>query len=367
MKDLSTPARDAAAHGPVLHSFCRALPKVELHCHLLGTIRQATFHDLAKREGGILPEQIDGLYAHGEKRQGAIPSLRALESHVLRQPDDLYRITREYLEDAWAHNVLYTEFFWNPTGVVKHSGLKYRVLQDAIVQAVNDAQRDFGIIGRLVPAIDREAPPTDADEMVAWMVAARRDEVPGIGIDYREALGAPELFASAYAAARRAGLRTTAHAGEYGLPWTNVQTAIDTLGVDRLDHGYTVVDRPELVQRCLERGIVFAIIPANSYYLRTLSPERWALDHPIRQMLALGLKLHPNSDDPTLHNISPTQAWSLMVEQFGCSIADLRGLMHNGLDGAWIDASLREQWRADWDGRFDALMAEHFPIPMPAA
>jgi adenosine deaminase len=361
MTDPFVPAADAAAQGPALHAFCRALPKVELHCHLLGAIRQATFHELAQRQGGISPEQIDGLFAHGEKRQGAIPGLRALESHVLRRPDDLYRLTREYLEDARAHNVLYTEFFWNPTGVVRHSGLSYRVLQDAIVQAANDAERDLGIVGRLVPAIDREAPPAEADEMVAWMVAARRDEVPGIGIDYREALGAPELFASAYAAARSAGLRTTAHAGEYGMPWTNVQTAVDTLGVDRIDHGYTVVDRPELVQRCLERGIVFTIVPANSYYLRTLTPERWALDHPIRRMLAFGLKVHPNSDDPTLHNISPTQAWSMMVEQFGCSIEDLRGLMHNGLDGAWIDAARRERWRADWSARFDALVQQHFP------
>lgn len=356
------PAPDALAQGPALHAFCHALPKLELHCHLLGAIRQDTFHELARRSGGISAEQIDGLFAHGEKRQGAIPGLRALENHVLRKPDDLYRLTREYLEDARAHNVLYTEFFWNPTGVVQHSGLSYAVLQDAIVQAIVDAERDLGIVGRLVPAIDREAPPQAAVEMVAWMTAARREEVPGIGIDYREALGPPELFVQAYADARQAGLKTTAHAGEFGLPWTHVQTAFDTLKVDRMDHGYTVVDNPELTARMLERGMIFTVVPANSYYLRTMAPDRWALDHPIRRMLALGLRIHPNSDDPTLHNITPTQAWAMMVEQFGCAPSELRTLMHNGLDGAWMDTSRREAWRSEWDARFDQLLQEYFPM-----
>lgn len=354
MHPIDTPA------APELERFCRAIPKVELHCHLLGAIRPATFHELAAREGAMTPEQVDGLFAHGEKRQGAIPGLRALEAHALRQPDDLYRITREYLEDARSHEVLYTEFFWNPTGVVKGSGLPYRRLQEGIVSAIRDAEKDLGIVGRLVPAIDREAPPSAAVEMVEWLQAARCEEVPGIGIDYREALGPPELFVDAYRAAKKAGLKATAHAGEYGMPWTHVQTAVDALGVDRVDHGYTVVDAPEFAQRCLEKGLVFAIVPANSYYLRTLPPAEWARAHPIRAMHAMGLKIHPNSDDPTLHNITPTRAWSMMVQYFGLAPHDLRALMDNGLDGAWIDEGLRRRWKQEWGARFDSLHAQHF-------
>jgi adenosine deaminase len=343
---------------PAVLAFCRAMPKAELHCHLLGAVRQATFRELAQREGAMTPAQVDGLYASGEKRQGAIPGLRALEAHVLRYPEDLYRLTREYLEDARSHNVLYAEFFWNPTGTVIASGLPYASLQDAIVCAIRDAEHDLGIIGRLVPAIDREAPPHAAVEMVEWLASARCDEVPGIGIDYREALGPPELFVQAYADARRAGLKTTAHAGEFGLPWTNVQAAVDLLGVDRIDHGYTAIDEPAFAQRCVDAGLVFTVVPANSYYLRTLAPERWAKDHPIRRMRELGLKIHPNSDDPTLHNITQTKAWTMMVEDFEFSIPDLRELMLNGLDGAWIDPGQRQSWRASWGSQFDALLAE---------
>lgn len=195
-------------------------------------------------------------------------------------------------------------------------------------------------------AIDREASPRDASEMVRWVIEARCDEVLGIGIDYRENDRPPELFVDAYRAARRAGLRTTAHAGEFGTPWTHVQTAVDLLQVDRIDHGYTVVDAPDFAARCAERGIVFTVVPTNSYYLRTLPPERWALDHPIRRMPGLGLRVHPNTDDPTLHHVTPTQAWGMMVRDFGFGLDDLRAFMLNGLDGAWIDDGTRRAWRA---------------------
>ena len=68
---------------------------------------------------------------------------------------------------------------------------------------------------------------------------------------------------------------------------------------------------------------------------RTLPPERWALDHPIRRMPGLGLRVHPNTDDPTLHHVTPTGAWRMMVRAFGFGLDDLRSFMHNGLEGAW--------------------------------
>ena len=339
-----------------LESFLHAIPKVELHCHLFGTVRRETFIALNRRAGAPLGEgEIEGFYTRGEKPVGVLRVLRALDAHLVRSADDLYRLTLEYLEDAASHNVRYSEFFWNPTGTVHESGIAYPTAQDAVVRAIHDAERQFGITGRLIAAIDREASPEAAVEMVRWVVDNRCDEVIGIGIDYREVDRPPELFQLAYAEARRAGLRTTAHAGEFGMPWTNVRTALDVLKVDRIDHGYTVVDQPDFARECADRGVIFTVVPTNSYYLRTLPAERWALDHPIRRMPGLGLRIHPNTDDPTLHKVTPTQAWLMMVRDFGFGIDDLLGFMHNGLDGAWIDDTLRRQWRAQWNDEFRAL------------
>jgi adenosine deaminase len=347
---------------PALQRFCHAIPKVELHCHLLGTVRRATFIELAQRAGAPLTlAEMDAFYTRGDKPVGVLRVLRALDQWLLRTPDDLERISFEYLQDAAAHNVRYAEFFWNPTGTVQCSGMGYAAAQAGIVRGIQRARAECGIEGRLIAAVDREASPADALQVAHWMAEHRCDELLGLGIDYRETDRPPELFADAYAAARRAGFRTTAHAGEFGMPWTNVQTALDVLQVDRIDHGYTVVDAPEFAGRCAERGIVFTVVPSNSYYLRTLAPERWALDHPIRRMPGLGLKLHPNTDDPTLHHITPTAAWASMHLDFGFSLDELRGFMLNGLDGAWIDAGLRQRWVAEFGAAFDAARLSAWP------
>lgn len=72
-------------------------------------------------------------------------------------------------------------------------------------------------------------------------------------------------------------------------------------------------------------------------------------------MPAPGLKIHPNTDDPTLHNVNPSEAGQLMVSHFGLSVAELRQFMLNGIDGAWVDETTRNTWRAVWATEFDQL------------
>jgi adenine deaminase len=340
------------------HEFLRRLPKVELHCHLYGAVRKATFADMAARsKAPITAAQIDTYYTRARKPWPANNVLRALDEHLVRQDDDLYRLAFEYLEDAAPHGVRYAEFFWNPTATVL-AGIPFASALAAIVHAIHDAEAQYGIIGRVIPAIDRERGLPAAMEMVDWVIRNRVPEAPGIGMDFDEAPNPPELYTEGYRRARDAGLRVTAHAGENGVPWRNVETVIDALHVERVEHGYTIIDNDDLVRRCVERGIVFTVVPTNSFYLRTLPGERWALDHPIRTMGRLGLRLHPNTDNPILHQVTQTEAWLMMVRDFGFGLDDVRGFMLNGLDAAWIDDELRTRWRRDWTIELDALRAQ---------
>jgi adenine deaminase len=337
-----------------VEQFLQALPKVELHCHLYGTVRKQTFEALcAKHHAPYTQNEIDGFYTRARKPWPTNNVMRALDERLVKSADDLFRLTAEYLEDAEASGVRYTEFFWNPTATVQ-AGIAYAKAQDAILGAIRNAR----IIARLIPAIDRERSPQAANEMVDWVIEHRQPEVLGIGMDFNEADRPPELFQEAYAKARRAGLRVTAHAGENGVPWQNIKTAIEVLKVERVDHGYTVIDNPAFAHECAERGIVFTVVPTNSFYLRTLPDDRWVLDHPIRKMPKLGLRIHPNTDNPTLHKVTQTRAWQMMVEDFGFTLDDVRGFMENGLDAAWIDDTQRAQWRREWGQEFDRLRAQ---------
>jgi adenosine deaminase len=346
-------------------AFFRALPKVELHCHLFGTVRKATFEALARQAGApVSQSEIDSFYTRGPKPVGVLHVLRTLDQHLMRDADAFYRITRDYLEDAAHDHVRYAEFFWNPTGTMTVSGVPYPLALSAIVRAIHDAEKEFGIVGRLIPSIDRQAEPSAANEMVEIVGRHRCDEVIGIGMDYREVDRPPEWFAEAYMLAGKLGLKRTAHAGEFGMPWVNVRTAIEVLHVDRIDHGYTVIDQPEYAARCAESGIVFTVVPTNSYYLRTLAPERWAQDHPIRAMPKLGLRIHPNTDDPTLHQVTPGKAWHMMCSDFGFTLDEIFSFMINGIDAAWADESTKARWRREWRAEGEALR-RRLASPLP--
>lgn len=340
-------------------AFFSAFPKAELHCHLLGTTSRETFIDLVRDSGAPIPmAEIEGFYTRGEKPVGVLRIFRALESSILKKPEYLKRITLEHLERTAAQGVRYIQLFWNWTGL-KHF-MTYAEGQDAIVAGLIEGEEKYGIVGRLVPSIDREALPEDAVELVREMAAHRSPWVIGLGIDYRETLHEPENFWKAYRLARDAGFKLTAHAGEFGEHWRNVETAMDLLECERIDHGYTITDNPELAERAADQGIPFAVVPTNSYYLRTFTDEEWAVKHPIRRMVELGLKVFPNSDDPTMHHISISESWLLMMNWLGFSLADLRGFLANSIDAAWVDDETKIVWRQLWLPEFDRLAREAF-------
>ncbi|MEH6739887.1 MAG: hypothetical protein V7695_15265 [Sulfitobacter sp.] len=342
-------------------AFFAEIPKVDIHCHLYGTIREATLKDFVRETGAPMSEASVGeFYVRGEKPKGVLHAFRFMEEFIFGSTDRLYRLTMECLEDLASENVQYTELFWNSTGTLAHHPhLTFAQTQAAITRAMEDAQATLGINAMLIHAIDRQASVEDAVTLMERVLAHRDDRAIGLGIDYLETGHPPEGFWKAYQMAREAGLKTTAHAGEFGCHWRNVETSLDLLQVDRLDHCYTMLENETLLQSCIERGMIVTVVPTNSYYMRTLDQSEWAEKHPIRQMARKGLKIHPNTDDPTFHNVSPNLVWKMMHDAFGYTVDDLRGFMLNGLEGAWIDDATRAQMTSDFTIGFDAAVVRH--------
>lgn len=334
--------------------FFGAFPRAELHCHLLGTITKSTFEQLVRESGASISQaEIDEFFTRGEKPVGVLRIFRALESQVLKHPRMLKRITLEHLERASANGVRYTELFWNWTGLGR--SMDFVDAQAAIAEGLKEGHARFNIVGRQIPSIDREASPEDAEALVAEMTAHRDPSTIGLGIDYRETEHEPENFWKAFRMAKEAGFHITAHAGEFGEHWRNVETAIELLGAERIDHGYTIVDNPLLMAEARQRGVIFAVVPTNSYYLRTLSDADWAERHPIRAMQRAGLRIFPNSDDPTMHAVSCAESWRIMFQYLGFSLEEIRGMVVNSIDAAWVPLATKARWTRHWLDEFDRL------------
>ena len=131
-------------------------------------------------------------------------------------------------------------------------------------------------------------------------------------------------------------------------------------GVDQIDNAYAVLGNTTLLSRCIDQEICIKVVPTNSYCLRTLSPDSWAQEHPIRQMARSGLKIHPNTDDPAFHLVDPIKCQRMMVEAFGYSIDDLKSFMLNGLEGSWLDSTTKSTLVKQWSEEFDKQQQKYF-------
>ena len=148
------------------------------------------------------------------------------------------------MREAAQNGVRYREIFWNPTDHQNVPDFQYRNAMEGIIEGLKNAEKDFGIVRRMIPSINREESAQLAVDLVTLVLENPFEEVIGLGMDYLETGHPPEKFWKAYQIAREGGLHLTAHAGEFGEPWNNVETSLDLLKCERIDHGYTIVDNP---------------------------------------------------------------------------------------------------------------------------
>jgi adenosine deaminase len=334
--------------------FLRRVPKVELHCHLEGTVRQATFADLAKKHDVALPtDDVDKLYDYDSIYE--FLKIFGMVSSTLIDREDFARVGYETLEDGVnLGNLKYREMFFNPT-LHTRRGVKYATVVDGLVDGIRAAEQDLGVRCRLIADVYRQDPPEMAREMVEQVLAHRPDELIGLGMDGAEAPDPPEKFVESYRLAGEGGLRLTAHACE-DAPAENITTCLDVLGCERIDHGYHILGDESVVERCRGEGITFTVCPtatAVCYF----NPDDYTT-HPIREMVAKGLKIVLNSDDPTMFHTDVGTEYVKMTEAADWSPEQVRDFVLNGVDEAWLDDSDKAGLRRELTDELDRLEAE---------
>jgi adenosine deaminase len=341
--------------------YLRLLPKVELHCHFVATIRPATLVELARRHDVPLPAyDVDALFDY----DNIVDFLTVFEAanRVFVDRGVFERVAYESVEDAvGAGNLRYREYFVNahlfPIG--------YREVLDGMVAGLRAAERDYGVGFGIIPAIARFQRPEEAVELVRTVLDDGRAEVLGIGQDYltTQNTEAPELWTEAYALAARHGLRRTAHVAEIpGSTAAAVTVAIRDLDCARIDHGYHVLDDPEVVSVARELQIPFTCTPYSTQVL-----SGWAMtpEHPVARMIRAGLNVTLSTDDPTFFrtDIGREYAEALPAMGFGPDVA--RRVTLAGVDASWCAPEVKDRLRAEFaaqirvlDARLDASSVE---------
>jgi adenosine deaminase len=338
--------------------FLRRVPKAELHCHFEGTVRPRTFADLAREHEVSLPtEDADRLYDYDSIYE--FLKIFAMVSSTLIDQGDFARAAYESIEDGVTlGNLRYREMFFNPT-LHTRRGIPYETVVNGLVDGIQAAAADFGVRCQLIADVYRQDTPEMAREMVQQVLEHRRDEVIGLGMDGAEAPDPPEKFVDAYRLAKEGGLRLTAHACE-DAPARNITTCLDVLGCERIDHGYHILEDDAVVTRCRDEGIYFTVCPtatAVCYF----DPEDFT-SHPIREMVAKGLLVMINSDDPPMFHTDIGTEYVRMVEAAGWGPEKVREFSLNGVDGSWLAEDEKRRLRREFEAELEELEAELAPV-----
>lgn len=312
----------------------RRMPKVELHCHLEGSLRASTLVRLAEHHSIELPTtDPDALYSYTDL--AGFLAVYEIACGVLMTPSDFALATYEALEDAAvSSNVRYREMFFNPT---LHPGLPYTAMLVGIVDGIRGAEHDYGIQARIIPSIYRQDPPDRALEMVQAVVSHPHDLVVGIGMDGDEISDPPGQFVEAYALAGRAGLHRSAHVA-HDAPADFIETCLDVLGCERIDHGYHVVDDPVLTARLRDAGTTFLCATPTP----PLCGWPAAFDaSPVRTMIDAGLTVTLNSDDPPMLHTDLGTEFVKVCTGWDVSPERTKRFVTDAIAAAWCDATDR--------------------------
>ena len=313
------------------------LPKVELHLHLEGGAPPAFIRGLAREKSidisGIFNE--DGSYRFTDFWN----FLKVYEAActTLSGPEEFRRLTLAVLEQSAANGVVYSECFLSPDFCGGRDVAAWRDYLAAITEAAAEAERDMGITLRGIITPIRHFGAEAAREVAVCAAETAGGFVTGFGIGGDERAGALKDFAWSFDCAREAGLRITAHAGEWNGP-DEVRAAIRDLGAERIGHGVRAIEDLALVDELAESGVVLECCPGSNVALGIYPTLR---DHPIAELDRRGVKVTISTDDPPFFHTSMAREYENLHRAFDWDEGQFRRLSAQALDAAFCDADTK--------------------------
>ena len=267
-----------------------AIPKVELHCHVEGSVRPRPSSRWPAGPAETSPDRI----RRNSYRYTSLDAFLAvfwLVQETLAGPADWERVAYESLVDGASHGLRYREMFFTPARHLA-TGQSLAGIVDGLTAGIEAAEASAGVRCMLIADMDRAYGPAAGGDLVELLAQLRRtgraERVIGVGMDSTELGVDLAAFAGPFELARRHGFRCTGHAGEaVGVGPENIRIALDQLGVERIDHGVAVAEDPVLAERMVAEAIPLTVCPTSNVVIANRFED--LSEHPFRAMREAGL------------------------------------------------------------------------------
>ncbi len=334
------------------------LPLIDLHRHLDGSVRLETILDLGRQHNLPLPAwDIDGLRPYVQVLEtpssaASMPGVMAFiakfrwMTEILVDYDACRRIAYENVQDCKREGLDYVELRFSPWFMAETHKLDPEGVVEAVVDGTEAGAREFQLPVNLLGIISRTYGPD-----IGWKeldaLLRHRDHLCGLDLAGDEANWPGEQFVEHFSRARDVGLQITVHAGEAAGP-ESVWQAIRELGATRIGHAVSAAQDPELLEFMSDHEI--GIESSLTSNVQTNTVPDFA-SHPARQLLARGLLLTLNTDDPGISGIDLRHEYEVAAPAAGLTRQQILQAQQNALSIAFLSPEERQALLAGTSAR----------------
>ena len=332
-----------------MQSYCKGVPKAELHVHIEGTLEPELMFTLAQKNNIEIPynsvDEVKQSYKFDDLQSFLDIYYRGVA--VLVTEDDFYQLMKDYLVRAIEDNVKRAEIFFDPQSHTER-GVSFETVVKGFHRAIDEVKPQISC--SLIMCFLRHL---GGDEAVKLMQEAipHKQYFDAVGLDSSEVGFPPSLFVDAYDLAREHGLRLVAHAGEEG-DVCYIREALDLLHVERIDHGVQCTADESLVAELAERRIPLTMCPLSNVCLKVYNDLS---EHPAKTLLDKGVCVTINSDDPSYFGGYVAENYYQLATALDLSYDDIYKFAHNSFEACFISESERQKYYTilhDFDAGF---------------
>ncbi len=321
-----------------LKSYCKDIPKAELHIHIEGTLEPELMFRLAKKNNIAIPfasvEEVKKSYEFDSLQSFLDIYYRGCAVLVTEQ--DFYDLMWEYLERAVNDSVKRAEIFFDPQTHTER-GIPFATVVRGLRRAIDDFEKQADISCMLIMCFLRHLGGEEALKTMQESLPYK-EYFGAVGLDSSEVGFPPKLFRQTYDLARENNLKLVAHAGEEAGP-CYIHEALDILQVNRIDHGVQCVNDTELVKKLARMRKPLTMCPLSNVRLKVFDD---LTQHPAKILLDKGVCVTVNSDDPAYFGGYVAENYIQLAEALNLSHQDIYQLAKNSFEACFVTKQQRQ-------------------------
>lgn len=314
------------------------LPKIELHCHLDGSVRPAVLEKIARKQKRPLPaigDALAELMKVPDEAESLLDYLKCFDVVLpyLQQKEALELIAYDLVAQVAEENVTYLEVRFAPM-LFTHEGLSIETILDVVLSGLKKGEEDFGVKTNALLCGMRHHTLEQNQQIVTAAKKYLGKGVAGFDLAGDEANYPMSLFEEVVSEAHTQQIPITLHAGECGCA-QNVATAVK-LGATRIGHGIALKDDSAILESCIRHNTLIEMCPTSNFQTKAVSSLS---EYPFQIFLDAGLNICINTDNRTVSNTTLTDEFLKLHEWYQIDYALMKKLNQNAIEGAFISDS----------------------------